>query len=200
MEPSSNREASFVASLIEEVVMIAHRAILFSAALIGLSLANPPDAKADLCFRYGSGGGTLVAKGATIPREGTCQSLALYEVQPGGRAGAANGLVCRDGPGSGGVTIIFHYNYDACIGPGSYTESATCRLQLNNAGNLPTVGSSCRGTANGSPFFDLTLRLDNCAGVDTTVPGGGGGQCFAGSGFSHQKLDEEQSPGVQGVR
>jgi hypothetical protein len=172
--------------------MTTHRTILFSAAVIGLSFANPPDARADLCFRYGSGGGTLVARGA-VPAQGACRNLALYEVGPGGAGGAANGMVCRDGPGVGGITVIYHYNYDSCLGPNSYSESATCRLQLNNAGNVPTVGSSCRGTANGSPFFDTSLVLTNCAGVDTTVPGGGGGQCFGRLGFSGQNLDEEQS-------
>jgi len=63
----------------------AQNTILFSAAVIGLSLANPPDARADLCFRYGSGGGILVAKGVTIPNQGMCRSLALYEVGLGGR-------------------------------------------------------------------------------------------------------------------
>jgi hypothetical protein len=172
--------------------MTLRSAILLSSVVIGLSLTNLPDAKADLCFRY-STGGIHVAKGAKLLEPGTCQPLALYEVQPGGRAGAANGMICRDGPGAGGLTIIFHYNYDACLGPGSYFESATCRLQLSSAGpgTLPTVSSSCRGTSSGGPFLDQTLKLDDCAGVDTTVPGGGGAQCLARSDLSHKKLDEE---------
>ena len=162
--------------------MTLRSAILISAG-IGLSLASLPNAKADLCFQYGSGGGISVAKGAKLPEQGTCQPLALYEVGPGGRAGAANGMICRDN--TDGRTIIYHYNYDACIGPGSYFESATCRLQLDNSGNLPTVSSSCRGTYGGGPFTDSTLRLTDCGGVNTTVPGGGGGQCFGRSDFSH---------------
>ena len=182
--------------------MTTHSTILFSAAVIGLSLANPPNAGADLCFRYGSGGGTAVARDATIPKQGTCQALALFET--GGRAGAANGMICRDSVG--GVTLVFHYTYDACIGPGSYFESATCRAQLDSNDNLPTVSSYCRGmyaTGSGShqnliAFQDGTLKVEQCAGVD--VPGGGGGQCFAGRGLSQGELDEKQSPDAQGNR
>ena len=36
-------------------------------------------------------------------------------------------MICRDGPGAGGVTLVFNYTYDACIGPGYYFE----------IGNLP---------------------------------------------------------------
>jgi hypothetical protein len=191
-----------------EVAMTAHRTILFSAAVIGLSLANPPDAGADLCFRYGTGGGTLVARDATLPKEGTCQSFALFEnTDPGSRIGAANGMICRDGPGAGGVTIVFHYTYDACVGPGSYFESATCRHQLNNANDLPTASGFCRGmysTGSGpnltlTSFLDPSLKIWQCTGE--AVPGGGGGQCFAGrKGFSHKELDEKQSSDAQGIR
>jgi hypothetical protein len=184
-----------------EVAMTAHSTTLFSAAVIGLSLANPPDARADLCFRYGSGGGTLVAKDATLPKEGTCQPLALFEnTDPGSRIGAANGMICRDN--TDGRTVIFHYTYDACIGPGSYFESATCRLQLNNANDLPTVSGFCRGMVSGGSgsnlplgsLFDGSPKLDNCVGVNTTVPGGGGGQCFAGERFSPRQFDKGRSP------
>jgi hypothetical protein len=184
--------------------MTAHSIILFSAAVIGLSLANPPDARADLCFRYGSGGGTHVARDATLPKEGTCQVLALFET--GGRIGAATGMICRDGPGAGGVTLVWNYTYDGCIGPGSYFESGTCRAQLDNNGNLPTVSSVCRGMyATGSgphqnliAFTDGTLKIEQCAGA--IVPGGGGGQCFAGRGLWQGEVDEKQSPDAQGRR
>jgi hypothetical protein len=183
--------------------MITHSTVLFTAALIGLSLAIPPDARADLCFRYSTGGGMSVARDATLPKEGTCQTLALFET--GGRIGAATGMICRDGPGAGGVTLVFNYTYDACIGPGYYFESATCRAQLDNNGNLPTVSSFCRGMyAAGShapltltPFLDPTLKIEQCAGE--IVPGGGGGQCYAGRGLS-QREDEKQSPDAQGRR
>ena len=174
--------------------MTTYGSILSSAAVIGLSLANPPNARADLCFHYSTGGGTLVARDATLPRESTCQPLALFEA--GGRIGAANGMLCRDTVG--GATLVFHYTYDACVGPGSYFESATCRLQINNAGSLPTVSGICRGVfASGSghqtltTFVDGSPKIEQCTGVD--VPGGGGGQCF-GKGFFHKELDENQSP------
>jgi hypothetical protein len=186
--------------------MILRSAILLSSAVIGLSLANLPDARADLCFQYGTGGGIAVAKGAKLPEPGTCQPLALYEVGSAGRAGAANGMICRDGPGAGGLTIIFHYTYDACTGRGTYFESATCRLELGHGGpgTLPTIGSSCKGEygqalpipspVNLKNFADSTLKLDDCGGVDTTVPGGGGGQCSGkfGFGFSHKEEEPEQ--------
>jgi hypothetical protein len=126
--------------------------------------------------------------------------LALFE--SGSLIGAANGMICRDTVG--GVTIVFHYTYDACIGPGSYFESATCRLQLNNDGNFPTVSGVCRGMLAGgsgpnhplTAFLDDTPKIDQCVAVD--VPGGGGGQCFAGGkGFLHKELDDKQSPDAQ---
>jgi hypothetical protein len=101
--------------------MTTYSTILFSAAVIGLSLANPPNARADLCFQYGSGGGALVARDATLLKEGTCQPLALFE--SGSLVGAANGMICRDGPGAGGITLVFYYTYDACIGAPAATSS-----------------------------------------------------------------------------
>src|SRR5437667_11172654 len=109
-------------------------------AAFGLVIASPPGAKADLCFHYkNSGGGTLVARGAKLPAINTCEPLALYERegQPPspinhGLEGAATGSICQDWAGA---TVIFNYAYDACMGPNSYFESGTCRLQLQN-GNL----------------------------------------------------------------
>jgi hypothetical protein len=169
--------------------MTAHSTLFLSAAAITLSVVTLSGAKADLCFRYGTGGGTLVAKGAKLPAQNTCDPLGLVEVGLGGRGGAATGSICRDQ--TDGRTIIFHYNYDACVGPGSYFESATCRLQLNNANDLPTASGGCRGTYGGGPFVDDTPVIDLCVGTDTTIPGGGGGQCVGGrSGFSRKRLDE----------
>lgn len=68
--------------------------------------------------------------------------------------------------------MIIHYNYDSCLGP-SYTESATCRLQLHNTG-LPTTGGTCRGTANQGAFVDSTAVLTNC---NVFVPQDIGGLC-----------------------
>jgi hypothetical protein len=194
--------------------MTMHRTILLSA-VIGLSLANATGARADLCFRYTkSGGGTLVAKDAKVPEPGTCQPLAplaLFEV--GGALGAANGMICRDGPGVGGRLILFHYNYDACLGsgdpePNSYTESGTCRLQLGSAGSgsLPTQFSFCRLTLSGGkpgsygvrshvPQLD-DLQITECFGLDP--PTGEVAECTSRKGFSGQTLELERSPDTRG--
>jgi hypothetical protein len=186
--------------------MTTHRTILLSA-VIGLSFANPPDARADLCFRYTQSGGLAVAKDAKLPEPGTCQPLALFEI--GGGFGAANGMLCRDGPGAGGLTLLYHYNYDACLGsgnsePNSYFESATCRLKLGSAGpgTLPTQSSFCRGTYGGGkpgsygvksfvPQLD-DLQISECSGL--FPPGGDPPECRGRRGFSGQTLDELQSP------
>jgi hypothetical protein len=126
-----------------------------------------PAARADLCFRYGSGGGTLVARKAALPAPDNCRPLAFFE--KGGLAGSATGSICTDR--NGGIVII-HYDYDGCLGP-SYTESATCRLQLHNT-NTPTTGGACRGTANGSGFQDNTAVLTTC---NVPVPSDIGGLC-----------------------
>ena len=150
-------------------------------AALGLVVASAPIAKADdLCFHYQtSGGGTLVARGATLPNFNTCQPLALFESLEGGGLGSlATGSICRDA--TDGITVVFQYTLDSCVGiaGSSYFESATCRLQLQDRG-LPTTSSSCRGTANGSGFLAVDdAVLFSCSGM--TVPGGGGGQCVAG--------------------
>jgi hypothetical protein len=151
---------------------------------------------ADMCFRYQkTGGGTLVAKGAKLPAVNTCEPLPMFEF--GGLAGAATGSICRD---INDFTIVFHYTYDACIGPGHYFESATCRLQIQN-GDLPTVSSTCRGTlADGSGFFEVDdAKLEYCDGAKFPVLGGGGGQCFAGGPIRHKiepatKLETKKTP------
>src|SRR5262249_1599339 len=122
--------------------------LLLTAAL-GLFVASAPVAKADMCFRYTlSGGGTQVARAATLPAANTCQPLAFFE--SGGLSGAATGSMCVD---NDNFTVVFQYTYHGCVGfPGSYVESATCRLQLQD-GSLPTTSSSCRGTANGGAFL-----------------------------------------------
>jgi hypothetical protein len=185
--------------------------ILLSAAVMGLSLANLPDAKADLCFRYSTGGGILVAKGVKLIEPGTCQPLALFEIGPGA-GGAANGMICRDGPGAGGLSIIFHYTYDACLGPGSWFESGTCTLELGHGGTgtLPTIGSSCRityGAAGSTPTnvilqnkVDPTGKLDDCGGANIPVPGSGGGLCLQRLGFSsHPEGEPQQARNLSGL-
>jgi hypothetical protein len=188
--------------------MIVHRTILLSAAVIGLSLANSSDARADLCFRYSKTGGFSVAKGAKLPEPVTCQTLALFEV--GGRQGAATGMICRDA----GITLVFQYNYDACLGSGepednSYAESGTCRLKLSTTGPgaLPTIASSCRLTLSGGKPGSYGVRsfrtqlddleITECS--DYLPPSGEGNECqFNQRGFSGQALDVEQSPPTSG--
>lgn len=163
------------------------RKSLLLIGTLGLVATGSPDARADLCFRYQTtGGGTLVARGAKLPAVNTCAPLAMFE--SGGLGGAATGSICVD---INDFTIIFHYTYDACIGPGNYFESATCRLQMQN-GDLPSVSSSCRGTlANGAGFLEINdAILQYCDGIP--VPGGGGGQCVGG--FSHHKFEPQTVP------
>ena len=149
-------------------------------ATLGLICVNAASASADMCFRYASGGGTLVAKGATLPAANTCIPLAFFE--DGGLQGAATGSICTAGDGS---TVIFHYTYDGCLRP--YFESGVCRLQLGpqigpvitgrearghfGSGGigrfgLPTTQSSCFGTYSqpGSTSPDTTAKLEYCDG------------------------------------
>jgi hypothetical protein len=147
-------------------------------AILGLICVNAASARADMCFRYASGGGTLVAKGATLPGANTCVPLAFFE--DGGLQGAATGSICTAADGS---TVIFHYTYDGCLSP--YFESGVCRLQLGLAigpvitgrevrghfgsgsrFGLPTTQSSCFGTYSqpGSTSPDTTAKLEYCDG------------------------------------
>ena len=91
---------------------------LLRIAIFGLVVVSAPFAKADMCFRYTTtGGGTLVAKGGKLPATNTCEPLAFFE--EGGLAGAATGSICVD---VNDFTVVLHYTYDGCIGPGSYTH------------------------------------------------------------------------------
>jgi hypothetical protein len=168
-------------------------------ATLAFVLASSPDARADICFQYKTGGAPVVAKGARLPPPNSCVPLALFEAnEPGSRIGAANAMLCRDND----ITLVFHYNYDACAGPGSYSESATCRLAIPN-GDLPSTASSCNGqyfvlmpnqSGPAKQFTDLTLNAWYCDGKD--VPGGGfSAQClgFRLKPFSHPELGESMS-------
>jgi hypothetical protein len=146
-------------------------ALLIGTAIIMTAIAAP-DARADLCFRYRTtSGGTLVARGASLPAVNTCAPLAMFEQE--GYGGAATGTICVD---AADFTVIFQYTYDGCIS--DYFESGICRLQIQN-GNLPTVSSTCRGTlAGGASFHEIDDGiLEVCDGIP--VSGGGGGQCLA---------------------
>jgi len=148
-------------------------------ATLGLICVNAASASADICFRYANGGGTLVAKGATLPAANTCISVAFFE--DGGLRGAATGSICT---AADGASVIFHYTYDGCLGP--YFESGFCRLQLGLQGpvltgretpgreapghfgssrfGLPTTQSSCFGTYSqpGSTSPDTSAKLQYC--------------------------------------
>jgi hypothetical protein len=157
-----------------------------TSAMALIALTTNVAYAADLCFQYGSGGGIVVARNATIPPQNECATLALYEVGGAGLEGAATGSICQDWAGA---TVIFHYTYDACIGrPGSYFESATCRLKLRDQSGLPTTFSTCRGKVNNGEFTDDTLKLWSCdATKDITlrVPADDASVCQRKQSFSH---------------
>jgi hypothetical protein len=123
--------------------MLRKSLLLAASSMFVFAISN---AKADLCFRYTkTGGGTIVALGAQLPTTNTCQPLALFEA--GGLIGAANGMICRDG--TDGRTIVYHYSFVGCAG--DYFETATCRIQLDDANR--TASSSCRGMLANGHFF-----------------------------------------------
>ena len=132
------------------------KGLTFIVAL-GLIGASVPSAQAHLCFRYGTGGGTLVARGAQLPNTNECRTLSFFEA--GGYRGAATGSICRD---RNGATVMFHYVYHSCNGP-TYFETGTCRLDVQHGGGLPAIGE-CRLTANqtGLPNPDSTPVLESC--------------------------------------
>jgi len=131
----------------------------------------------------------LLPKGVSLPAVNTCQPLALFE--RGGLGGAAAGSICVD---DADFTVVFHYTFHSCVGaPGSWFESATCRLQLASGGTLPTVSSSCRGTANGSGFLEVNdAILEFCDGGP--VLGGGGAQCAAGDPYPRRTMTPSPAP------
>jgi hypothetical protein len=127
--------------------------------------------------------------------------VSLVEQIYGGRLGLATGSICRSEEGAGAPTLVFQYTYDACTGPGGYFESATCRINLDINGGLPTQPTNqvsfCNGVyvsllpnASGplTQFNDPTLKVWYCTGGPFVVPGGDGGQCFARR--LHTKTDE----------
>jgi hypothetical protein len=153
-------------------------------AAFGFVIISTPDAKADLCFRYqNTSSGTLVARGAKLPAENTCEPLAMFE--DGGFLGAATGTICVSATG---FTVIFQYTYDGCVA--DYFESGICRLQIQN-GTLPTVSSTCRGTLAGGTFFHEFNDgiIEVCSGIQ--VPSGGGGQCRP---FKHHTVEPSTTP------
>jgi hypothetical protein len=148
-----------------------HKSLLLMAS-VGALLACP-SAQADVCFQYG-GQAPLVAKGAKLPPPNACIPVPVVEqdFQPGqlSRVGIATGSLCMGDPGSGDPIVVFQYTYDACQGPGSYFESATCRIDiLSSSGggviSLPTENpgskqsSYCNGVYTGLLPNSLPTRL-----------------------------------------
>src|SRR5687767_12053639 len=108
------------------------RKAMLPAAFILSVFVNLPNAQADICFQYGSGGGLSAALGAKLPERNTCAPVALVEqLAIGSRLGVATGSICR-GEGVGYPTLVLQYTYTACGGPGGYFESATCQVRLND--------------------------------------------------------------------
>jgi hypothetical protein len=163
-------------------------------AALGPIFASSCAGAADICFQYGSGGGVIVAKGATLPQPNSCITVPLVEQIEGGRIGLATGSICLSNTGDSAPTLVYQYTYDACSGPGGYFESATCRIDIAGSSNVtadlpprPTPQpSSCNGVyadpesgQSGSltQFTDLTLKAWKCE--VPYVPGGGSSlQCL----------------------
>ncbi len=166
------------------------RKTLLLIASLAPAIAIMPGARADICFEYGTGGGTSVAKGAKVPPVNTC--IRVTPVDLGARLGVATGSICQVFPQTGSPMIVFQYTYDACTGPGSWFESATCRIRLSDTGDLPSErdpgqSSSCNGiyaapdTNKTSPvtqFSDISLRVWDCTNSNLSVPTGSPGQCI----------------------
>jgi hypothetical protein len=173
---------------------------LLIIAALGPIFASP-STRADICFQYGTGGGIIVAKGASLPAPNTCLPVALVEQVEGGRIGIATGSICTGDTGSSATTLVYQYTYDACAGPGGYFESATCRIDINGSSfgggiDLPSKPtpqiSSCNGvyadpesgqSASLTQFTDQTLKAWKCD--MPYVPGGGSTpQCI---GFARRR-------------
>jgi hypothetical protein len=152
-------------------------------AALGIAAVNPRSVQADLCFHYpnhefGALGGTLVAKGARLPAENTCESLTMYEVNgpDGTMEGFATGVLCRNAPdkvaGNPAPRLSLFFVYNACLGPGKF-EAVTCQLEPSGGAGqvtLPTTRSSCRGLL-GTLFFSDQLVHTYIAGPGTANDG-----------------------------
>jgi len=72
--------------------LLLRKTLLLIASLVP-AIAITPGARADICFEYGSGGGTSVAKGAKVPPVNTC--IRVTPVDLGARLGVATGSICQ---------------------------------------------------------------------------------------------------------
>jgi hypothetical protein len=125
------------------------RRFLLATVTLTFAASIASDARAALCFQYTkSGGGVSVAQ-IDLPKPNTCETFAIYEVgsDPASTLlGAGTGSLCMS---TLDPMLIYHYTYQGCLpfeGTDNYWESATCRLQLDHNGNLPTQFSVCRGS------------------------------------------------------
>ena len=160
---------------------------LMLSASLGLAIVGIAPARADICFEYTvTGGGVSVAIGAKVPAPDTCERVTVVSTD----AGVATGSICRSDQSR--PTLVYHYIFNGCIN--EYFEAATCRLDLNDDGNLPSSKpasqpSGCTGVWAGiapggsSPLHGFSYYNDLKAWLCTpgpfTIIGGGGATCHA---------------------
>jgi hypothetical protein len=168
------------------------RKSLMVSASLGLAIISTAPARADICFAYTlSGGGVGIAIGAKVPATpNTCDRVTVV----GADGGVATGSICRSEEGSSKPTLVYHYVFSLC--GSSYFETATCRLDLELNGNLPSQisasqASSCSGLYLGlapgpnqsGPLHGFSYANDlkawNCSPGPFAVIGGGGAACYA---------------------
>ena len=77
---------------------------LLIIAAMGLVFASP-SARADICFQYGTGGGIIVAKGASVPAPNTCIPVALVE-DPLRCVIRGAALILENGDGAPSTTLL----------------------------------------------------------------------------------------------
>jgi hypothetical protein len=183
------------------------RSIVFTTLAFGFAVTSTPNARAALCFQYTkSGGGVSVAQ-TELPAPNRCETFALYEVGTNPATtllGAGTGSLCTS---TNSPMVIFHYTYEGCmpLGGDNYYESGTCRLQLDNNGNLPTQFSVCRGALiTGKPgqpgkagnFFnhdDLVItKCDSDQDIRFQVPSGNVSECWT---ELRLRLQNSEQPG-----
>jgi hypothetical protein len=163
---------------------------LMLSASLGLAIVSTAPARADICFEYTvSGGGVGIAIGGKVPATpNTCNRVTVVSTD----GGVATGSICRSEEGAGRPTLVYHYVFSGCIS--EYFEAATCRLDLELQGDLPSSKpasqpSSCTGVYAGmapgqsSPLHGFSylndLKAWNCTPGPFAVIDGGGATCFA---------------------
>jgi hypothetical protein len=167
---------------------------LMLTASVGLAIVSTAPARADICFEYTvSGGGVATAIGAKVPvNPNTCDRVTVVTDD----GGVATGSICRSQQGAGGPVLVYHYVFNGCATP--YFESATCRIRLEDQGDLPSdragaftrQTSSCSGVVSGmapgqtSPLrgfsYSNDLKAWNCTpGPFVVISGEPGAVCYA---------------------